>query len=110
MVEYAFEHSVWRSLRLTPCVLTTQFRQGEEGDPLLTILNDIRRGDVSELSKNLLRSRDIPVMTEDHTELFTKNISVDAYNIDRLSALSGEPRTYQMEGKGADKFVEALKK
>jgi ABC-type Zn uptake system ZnuABC Zn-binding protein ZnuA len=77
---------------------------------LLTILNDIRRGDVSELSKNLLRSRDIPVMTEDHTELFTKNVAVDAYNIDRLAALSAEPHTYQMEGKGAEKFVEALKK
>lgn len=110
MVEYAFEHSVWRGLRLTPCVLTTQFRQDAEGDPLLTILNDIRRGDVSELSKNLLRSRDIPVMTEDHTELFTKNIAVDAYNIDRLAALSAEPHTYQMEGKGAEKFIEALKK
>lgn len=49
-------------------------------------------------------------MTEDHTELFTKNIAVDAYNIDRLAALSAEPHTYQMEGKGAEKFVEALKK
>jgi ATP-dependent DNA helicase PIF1 len=110
MVEYAFEHSVWRGLRLTPCVLTTQFRQDAEGDPLLTILNDIRRGEVSELSKNLLRSRDIPVMTEDHTELFTRNVAVDAYNIDRLSALNSESYTFQMEGKGAEKFVEALKK
>lgn len=75
-------------LRLTPCVLTTQFRQDAEGDPLLTILNDIRRGEVSELSKNLLRSRDIRVMTEDHLSFFTRNIAVDAYNIDRLAALS----------------------
>ncbi len=96
-IEYAFEHPVWRSLRLTPCVLTTQFRQDAEGDPLITILNDIRRGEVSELSRNLLRSRDIPVMTEDHTELFTKNIAVDAYNIDRLSALNTESYTYEME-------------
>lgn len=110
-VEYAFEHPVWRSLRLTPCVLTTQFRQDTEwSDPLLTILNDIRRGEVSELSKNLLRSRDIPVMTEDHTELFTKNVAVDSYNFDRLAALSGDAYTFHMESKWADKFVEALKK
>ena len=87
MVEYAFEHSIWRSLRLTPCVLTTQFRQGEAGDPLLTILSEIRAGSVSEFSREFLRARDIPVMTEDHTELFTKNIAVDAYNTDRLAAL-----------------------
>ena len=41
-------------------------------------------------------------MTEDHTELFTKNVAVDAYNIDRLAALSAEPHTYQMEGKGEE--------
>lgn len=110
MVEYAFEHSIWRSLRLTPCVLTTQFRQGEAGDPLLTILSEIRAGSVSEFSRELLRSRDIPVMTEDHTELFTKNIAVDAYNTDRLAALPWEFSTYMMESKGTEKFAEALKK
>lgn len=109
-VQYAFENAIWRALHLTPCVLTTQFRQDAEGDPLLTILNDIRRGEVSESSKELLRSRDIPVMTEDHTELFTKNVAVDAYNIDRLAALPGEFSTYRMESKWTEKFAEALKK
>ena len=89
-VEYAFEHPIWRRLEMTPCVLTTQFRQTSETgiDPLLTILNEIRSGTVSSQSRDMLRSRDVSVLTSDHTELFTRNQSVDNYNIDRLAVLS----------------------
>ena len=81
-VEFAFEHSIWRETRLIPCVLTTQFRQG--ADPLLTILSEIRSGRVTNTSLEILESRNIPVETEDHTELFTRNIAVDAYNKEKL--------------------------
>jgi ATP-dependent DNA helicase PIF1 len=44
-VEYAFEHPIWSRLELTPCVLSTQFRQASESgqDPLLDILSEIRK-------------------------------------------------------------------
>lgn len=29
-VEYAFEHPIWREMKLIPCVLTTQYRQMSE--------------------------------------------------------------------------------
>lgn len=74
------------------------------------ILNDIRRGEVSERSRELLCSRDIPVLSEDHTELFTHNMAVDAYNSNRLSALLDEPHSYQMQTSGKEKFVLALQK
>lgn len=107
--EYAFEHRIWKTLHLTPCVLTTQFRQNNEDD-LSIILDEIRGGGVSENSRQILRSRDLPVLTDDHTELFTKNIAVDTYNSDKLSKLSSEPHTYEMSGSGAEKFILALKK
>lgn len=57
-------------------------------DPLLTILNEIRAGKVTQKSIDILESRNIPVETEDHTELFTRNISVDAYNKEKLDSIA----------------------
>jgi ATP-dependent DNA helicase PIF1 len=107
-VEFAFEHPVWRELKLIPCVLTEQFRQSQ--DPLLDILTEIRSGTISQRSKDLLASRNIAVETEDHTELFTKNIAVDAYNTERLNAIREDIFVFEMQGKWGEKLVEALKK
>ena len=84
-IEFAFEHPVWRELKLIPCVLTEQYRQSE--DPLLDIHTEIRSGNISQTSRDLLASRNIAVKTEDHTELFTKNIAVDTYNTDKLNQI-----------------------
>ncbi len=97
IVEFAFEHTIWRESRLIPCVLTTQYRQGD--DPLLTILGEIRAGSVSEGSLDLLASRDVVVETEDHTELFTRNVSVDAYNTERLNAIRDDIFLFEMHSK-----------
>jgi PIF1-like helicase/Helix-turn-helix domain len=110
-VEYAFEHPSWRSFKLAHCVLSTQFRQSQwDEDDLLKILNEIRTGRVSDRSRELLESRYIPVETEDHTELFTRNVSVDAYNKEKLDNISGDIFVFEMHSKGAEKLVEALKK
>lgn len=88
-VSYAFEHRIWKYLDLVPCVLSTQYRQtyGDTEGSLLSILNEIRSGDVSDTSRELLFSRNLMVHTDDHTELFTRNMAVDAYNFDRLAEL-----------------------
>jgi hypothetical protein len=88
--------------------LTVQYRQKSEttldspyalGDPLLQILNEIRSGDISVESHNLLASRNIAVETEDHTELFTRNISVDSYNTDRLNQIRDDTFVFEMQTK-----------
>ena len=118
-IEFAFEHPAWRTFRLAICVLTVQYRQKSEatldspyslGDPLLQILNEIRSGEISEESHTLLRSRNVAVETEDHTELFTRNISVDWYNTDRLNQIHDDTFVFDMQDKGGEKLVEALKK
>jgi ATP-dependent exoDNAse (exonuclease V) alpha subunit len=96
-VDFAFEHPIWRELRLIPCVLTEQFRQNQ--DPLLDILTEIRTGQISSHSQDLLASRNIAVETDDHTELFTRNISVDKYNTDRLNAIREDIFVFEMQGK-----------
>lgn len=110
-VEYAFEHPSWRTFKLAHCVLSTQFRQDQwEEDALLKILNEIRSGRVSDHSRELLESRYVPVETEDHTELFTRNVSVDAYNKEKLDNISGDIFVFEMHSKGNEKLVESLKK
>ncbi len=96
-IEFAFEHPVWRSFRLATCVLHDQYRQIQ--DPLLDILSEIRTGDISSRSRDLLSTRNIPVTTEDHTELFTKNIAVDAYNKEKLDAIGGDIFVFEMQSK-----------
>lgn len=120
LVEFAFEHPSWKNWNLAICSLTTQYRQANTAnqipsqwvppDHLLTILNEIRSGHVSAHSLQLLRSRNIPVVTEDHTELFTRNVSVDAYNTDRLGAIAWDIFIYEMTGKGGENLIESLKK
>ena len=73
--------------------------QGASQDPLLQILNEIRAGEMSQNSHELLRSRNIPVTTEDHTELFTRNISVDSYNTDRLNQIRDDTFVFEMQSK-----------
>jgi hypothetical protein len=61
---------------------------GTSQDPLLIILNEIRSSEVTGKSRSLLESRNVRVETEDHTELFTRNISVDAYNKQKLDSIA----------------------
>lgn len=107
-IEFAFEHPAWRSFRLATCVLHDQYRQIQ--DPLLDILSEIRTGDISPTSRKLLDSRNKKVTTEDHTELFTKNIAVDAYNKEKIDAIGGDIFVFEMQSKWAEKLVESLKK
>ena len=124
-VEFAFEHPIWREARLIPCVLTTQYRQNngelimdngklsnqsKKKDALLEILSEIRSGRVTHESLEILESRNIPVETEDHTELFTRNISVDAYNKQKLDNIGGDIFVFEMHSKGSLPLIEALKK
>ncbi len=98
-VEFAFEHPSWREFKLISAVLTTQYRQvgdADNEDPLLTILSEIRTGEVSEKSRNLLASRNLSIETEDHTELFTKNVSVDNYNKERLNSIFDDTFIFEM--------------
>ena len=54
---------------------------------------------MSQESYALLDSRNIRVETEDHTELFTRNISVDSYNTQRLNAIHDDTFVFEMQSK-----------
>ncbi|MFA6475311.1 MAG: PIF1 family ATP-dependent DNA helicase [Patescibacteria group bacterium] len=109
-VKFAFESHIWNDLNLVVCYLDLVYRQSD--DPLLTILQDIRRNAVTEATIEQLQARlDEPM--PDHltpTRLYTHNIDVDTVNMAELNKLPGEQKHFQMTSTGKKDQVAQLKK
>lgn len=106
---FAFAANVWKNLDLKICSLHTQWRQevGQFG----TILNELRKGVVTEESLELLRSRkQAHLKHEAPTRLYTHNIDVDRVNAEQLAALPGEAHLFTSRGSWEKALVEAMKK
>ena len=100
----------WESLDPVICYLEEQHRQ--EDDMLLEILtalrsNDLRRRHAEALlaRKQLRTPFDTPV-----TELYTRNVDVDAVNQSKLDNMKGEVHEYEMSSSGRKTGVESLMK
>ncbi|MEM6321624.1 MAG: AAA family ATPase [Bacteroidota bacterium] len=108
--KFAFMSKAWLEAKLAICYLTEQHRQ--EDNELDIILNEIRGGEVSETSKQLLaESTEIELETkETPPKLFTHNRDVNLLNISELRNLAGASQLYQSETKGNAKLIEVLKK
>ena len=108
---YAWKASAWRAADLQVCYLTDQYRQNESSS-LNGILNDIRDGEVSEGSMELLRSRyrKDPDIEVEATKLYTHNVDVDRINDEALEKLPGYPTLFEMKSKGNPKLIKGLEK
>jgi len=105
---FAWQSSVWKSLELKSCYLEEKFRQDD--DRLISVLDDIRSGEVSAKSQTILEEcfhteLDSKVQA---TKLFTHNVDVDRINIEELNALKGKPQTFKYTSKGSAKNVEKI--
>jgi hypothetical protein len=105
---FAFQGEAWHTLGLHLCYLTEQFRQND--DALLSLLNGIRLGEVQEEHRAALVARMGHAAPEGVPHLYTHNVDVDKQNIERLIALPGFARTYEMRTKGSKKYVELLRR
>lgn len=125
---FIYESDAWKEANFTICYLEEQFRQKD--DALLNILNEIRAGNVSVGSKEIIKKRlrndkesikdgkkskssknETPLKVREVTRLFTHNSDVDAINSRHLEDLETiEEETYEMEEKGKEFLVELLKK
>ncbi len=107
----AFMAPVWIELNLRICYLTEQFRSGD--DKLINVLNDIRSGEVSDSSQNLLWEK-----LEDSQEkegegliqLFTHNADVDLVNEESLSQIEGQIEYFYASAEGNANLVDSLRK
>jgi hypothetical protein len=99
--------------QFTVCYLSENYRQVD--DVSLSILNEIRSGEVSDEAREHLRSRyrerGRDSSTADIlTRLFTHNFSVDTVNDTELAKVPGPECSYEMISRGRKPLVETLKK
>ena len=107
--DYAHLSNAWRVAELTPCYLTEQHRQGAD-DKLLSILRDMRSGELSDTAKAMLQERVNESPDDSITKLYTHNVDVDTLNNNKLAELEGTQRSWTMTGKGKDWEIDKLKK
>ncbi len=124
--EFIYNANAWKNGRFTVCYLGDNYRQ--VNDPSLDILNEIRSGEVSEQSYELLMTRsvkrnsesgsidiDMDNKNDDNNEcistlLYTHNIDVDSINSGELKKMGGYESCYEMTSKGKKPLVLSLKK
>lgn len=107
---FAFEANSWKNGTFHVCYLQEQHRQG--CDPLLTILEDIRRGTTGEHTKVPLRTRykKEPEGATKATKLYSRNINVDDINDRELQRIDAEEKIFNMASDGFVTLVNGLKK
>ena len=105
---FAFKARSWREAGFHVCYLDEQFRQDDES--LLGILSEMRTGEVSDETRQLLLDMVDPRDSDHATKLFTHNMDVDRYNLMKLEEIEDEPEVYEMTSRGKASGVEALKR
>lgn len=104
-VGFAFESKAWQAAKPKALYLTEQHRQSDA--LFLEILSAFRNGKITkEHKKALLRKPDI----KPETKLFTHNIEVDRINMEELSKIDGEAKSYLMSSGGIPFLADMLKK
>jgi ATP-dependent DNA helicase PIF1 len=103
---FAWRAGVWSALDLHILYLTEQHRQ--QGGELEHILNGIRDGVVTPDMRALLHKRQGHADTGAVPHLYTHNVDVDRENNERLAALPGDMRRFDMRVSGSKKNVEVL--
>ncbi len=105
---FAFSSSSWRKADPLVCYLSEQHRQ--EDETFLEFLTAVRKGEVAERHKVLLRTRYKKTAEPGVTQLYSHNANVDHINTGELAKLSGQPKVFVMTGSGPDPLVLALKR
>jgi hypothetical protein len=106
--KFAFMSESWLEADFRVCYLTEQYRQNDNA--LHQILDEMRRGRVSEHSKQLLLATNQNHIGEKPTKLYTHNRDVDRINQEYLDQLPGKPHSFRGEMKGNPKMADQLKK
>ena len=109
-VEFAFESPSWKKMNFAICYLHTQHRQ-KKGS-LLSILTEIRNGEVNEETVERLNEAVVSLTDKDTdvTKLFTHNVNVDEFNKKQLDKIKGKEKVYKMESTGNKVLIENLKR
>ena len=104
--KFAFMSDAWLEAQFNICYLTEQHRQDD--NQLDQILNEIRAGEVSPSSKQMLLSTNSNALNEDITRLFTHNADVDQINEQHLQGITTKAHTFKAQTEGNEKLLMTL--
>jgi ATP-dependent exoDNAse (exonuclease V) alpha subunit len=124
---FIYRSKAWHDGKFTVCYLSENYRQVD--DISLTILNEIRSGEVSDEAREHLQSRhnvrlkeEVEAVVEidggdgakialvEPTRLYTHNADVDAINERELGKVNSPEFVYEMRSTGRKPLVDGLKK
>ncbi|MDD2358322.1 MAG: AAA family ATPase [Thiovulaceae bacterium] len=105
---FAWQSQSWKELDLKTCYLEEKFRQDD--NILITILDEIRSGNVSNNSYDILNSRyqkDLSIDFEP-TKLYTHNIDVDRINNDKLVKINSTAHSFAYKSEESIANIEKI--
>ncbi len=105
---FAWQAEAWRELEFNSCYLDTKFRQND--DRLITLLDDIRSGEISKPSYELIDERISATMELNYspTKLYTHNMDVDRINLQELEKLDGKEHIFAHTSKGVKRGIDKI--
>lgn len=108
--DFAYNAESFRRAGFVVCYLEEQYRQKDK--QFLSVLNNIRKNNVTKETLDLLKSR-LNIDTEQDgvfTRLYTHNIDVDSINKKHLDLLKTQSKKYKMQSVGSPNLTDILKK
>lgn len=107
--QFAFLSPSWERAQFLTCYLSEQHRQDDEA--FLNLLSAMRRGEIDELHiEQLQRCIDSLLDDTTSTRLYSHNANVDRINEQKLHALSGAEKRYEMVERGPSHYTASLKR
>lgn len=105
---FSWQSPSWKDLDLQTCYLQKKFRQDD--NQLISVLDEIRSGQVSQSSYDILNSRLQKDLDIDFTptKLYTHNMDVDRINNDELKNINEDVQLFKYTSEGAKTNIEKL--
>jgi len=105
---FAWQSPSWKELDLQTCYLEKKFRQDD--NQLIFVLDEIRSGNVSQKSHDILNARLEKDLDIDFTptKLYTHNMDVDKINNNELVSIDSKSQVFKYTSEGAKSNIEKL--
>ena len=107
---FAYHKDLWEILDLKVCYLKQKFRQ-QKGEKLISILDEMRSGSVSEDSMTAFRGRynkDPQKKGNKNIKLFTHNADVESINQKELDSIENSRNFFIATKKGSKRDIEKI--
>ncbi|MGV4538921.1 helix-turn-helix domain-containing protein [Ornithobacterium rhinotracheale] len=108
--KFCFMSEAWVNAKPYICYLTEQYRQSN--NPLNQLLNEMRAGEVSPISYDVVNQKIQETMYSDvdrFPHLYTHNVDVDKINEQKLKLLEAIPQKFKATAKGSPSLIEVMK-